>query len=175
MLDKNAAAAGHGRAQRKGPARKSTRPGPGCSAAAQRSPQRTSHLSPLQERVRKGGGAREPRCWISQQQAADKIYSGEDGRVRAGHPGTAKVFDPKVLRGGVGHRCFLRLISHPFELVARENLQQNNADCPHIPGKKIAARHCTKVSVIRKLWSSVNVRACIVGNSKLLGKTRLHL
>ncbi len=35
--------------------------------------------------------------------------------------------------------------------------------------------HCTKVSVIRKLRSSVNASACIVANSKLLGKYRLQL
>jgi hypothetical protein len=89
MLDRNAVA-GHGCCRWAGPstrpgrARKSARAWPGCSAAAQRSPFRTSHLLPVQEWVRKGSGAREPLYWISQQQAADKINSAEDDRVRAG-------------------------------------------------------------------------------------------
>jgi hypothetical protein len=124
MLDRNVVA-GHGCCRRAGPsarpgpARKSARAGPGCSAAAQRSPFCTSHLLPVQEWVRKGSGAREPLCWISPQQAADKINSAEDDRVRAGRPGTAKVLEPKVLLGRVGHSCFLHLFTRLWGCVSR--------------------------------------------------------
>ena len=128
--------------------------------------------SALQKRMRKGSGAIEPLLRISQQQPPDKIDCAEDCRVRAGRPCTVQVLGPKVLRGGLGQNYFIGRFRHPRDLVSRENLQQNPADGPHIPRKKLCALHCALASGKRKLWPGEGVCAGIFTISKLARKKR---